>query len=221
MSAADDIVIVVTPDFPTLKATHSFFEYLNEHGTKLPEPTIVVNEIYALQTLTPGDIENALGRRVAIRIPYDPLLYLRAANQGTPVFAAAPAGPGRDLRPELGAPWRPGPFMGLWRDRERLLVVVRQRLVVRHHDLLDQLAGAGHEARLRQVRSDPRVQRIGVVPLLEQDRLLTAIGLQPTGELDVHEAGLLTEQRHLASEDGVEGTNPCCADARPQDANDH
>ena len=90
MEAADDVVIVVSPDFPTLKATHSFFEYLNENGTHVPEPTIVVNEIYALQTLTPGDIENALGRRVAIRIPYDPLLYLRAANQGTPVFAAAP-----------------------------------------------------------------------------------------------------------------------------------
>jgi len=90
MEAADDVVIVVTPDFPALKATHSFFEYLNENGSKVPEPTIVVNEIYALQTLTPGDIENALGRRVAIRIPYDPLLYLRAANQGTPVFAAAP-----------------------------------------------------------------------------------------------------------------------------------
>jgi Flp pilus assembly CpaE family ATPase len=27
---------------------------------------------------------------VAIRVPYDPLLYLRAANQGTPVFASAP-----------------------------------------------------------------------------------------------------------------------------------
>jgi pilus assembly protein CpaE len=90
MAAADDVVIVVTPDFPTLKATHSFFEYLNENGSQVPEPTIVVNEIYALQTLTPGDIENALGRRVAIRIPYDPLLYLRAANQGTPVFSAAP-----------------------------------------------------------------------------------------------------------------------------------
>jgi pilus assembly protein CpaE len=90
MEAADDVVVVVTPDFPTLKATHSFFEYLNENGSRMPEPTIVVNEIYALQTLTPGDIENALGRRVAIRIPYDPLLYLRAANQGTPVFAAAP-----------------------------------------------------------------------------------------------------------------------------------
>jgi len=90
MAAADDVVVVVTPDFPTLKATHAFFEYLNENGAHVPEPTVVVNEIYALQTLTPGDIENALGRRVAIRIPYDPLLYLRAANQGTPVFAAAP-----------------------------------------------------------------------------------------------------------------------------------
>jgi pilus assembly protein CpaE len=86
---ADDMVIVVTPDFPALKAVHSFFEYL-EAGSAASEPTVVVNETYALQTLTPADIENALGRRAAIRIPYDPLLYLRAANQGTPVFAGAP-----------------------------------------------------------------------------------------------------------------------------------
>ena len=61
-----------------------------EAAPRAAEPTVVVNEVYALQTLTPADIENALGRRVAIRIPYDPLLYLRAANQGTPVFASAP-----------------------------------------------------------------------------------------------------------------------------------
>jgi len=88
--AADAVVIVGTPDFPALKAVHQFFEFLGESGSKASEPTIVVNETYALQTLTPGDIENALGRRVTIRIPYDPLLYLRAVNQGTPVFAAAP-----------------------------------------------------------------------------------------------------------------------------------
>ena len=90
LEAADDVVTVVTPDFPALKATHSFFEYLGEASSRITEPTIVLNEVYALQTLTPGDIENALGRRVAIRIPYDPLLYLRAANQGSPVFASAP-----------------------------------------------------------------------------------------------------------------------------------
>jgi pilus assembly protein CpaE len=90
LEAADDVVVVVTPDFPSLKATHSFFEFLGDAGSRVAEPTIVLNEVYALQTLTPGDIENALGRRVAIRVPYDPLLYLRAANQGSPVFAAAP-----------------------------------------------------------------------------------------------------------------------------------
>lgn len=89
IDAADDVVVVVTPDFPTLKSVHAFFEFLGQSG-KGTEPTVVVNETYALQTLTPGDIENALARRVTIRIPYDPLLYLRAANQGTPVYTGAP-----------------------------------------------------------------------------------------------------------------------------------
>ena len=89
LDTADDVVCVVTPDFPALKAVHAFLEYLGDGGQRA-DPTIVVNEVYALQTLTPGDIEVALGRRVAIRIPYDPLLYLRAANQGAPVFASAP-----------------------------------------------------------------------------------------------------------------------------------
>jgi pilus assembly protein CpaE len=90
LDIADDVVVVVTPDFPALKAVHAFFEFLGESNTKTAEPTIVVNEMYALQTLTPGDIETALGRRVTMRLPYDPLLYLRAANQGNPVFASAP-----------------------------------------------------------------------------------------------------------------------------------
>ena len=90
LDAADDVIFVVTPDFPALKSVHGMLEYLGEAGGQRAEPMIVVNETYALQTLTPGDIETALGRRVAIRIPYDPLLYLRAANAGTPVFSSAP-----------------------------------------------------------------------------------------------------------------------------------
>jgi pilus assembly protein CpaE len=90
LDAADDVIVVVTPDFPALKSVHGMLEYLGEAGGERADPTIVVNETYALQTLTPGDIETALGRRVAIRIPYDPLLYLRAVNAGTPVFASAP-----------------------------------------------------------------------------------------------------------------------------------
>jgi pilus assembly protein CpaE len=90
LETADDIVTVVSPDFPALKSVYAFVEFLLERGSRMAEPTIVVNEIYALQTLTPADIENALGRRIAIRLPYDPLLYVRAANQGTPVYTGAP-----------------------------------------------------------------------------------------------------------------------------------
>jgi pilus assembly protein CpaE len=90
LDLADDLVVVVTPDFPALQSVHSFFEFLSQSNAKAAEPTVVVNETYALQTLTPGDIETALGRRVAIRLPYDPLLYLRAANQGNPVYTSAP-----------------------------------------------------------------------------------------------------------------------------------
>jgi pilus assembly protein CpaE len=90
LTAADDIVVVVSPDFPALKSVKGFFEYLLESAPGASDPTVVLNEVYALQTLAPADIENVLARRVAIRIPFDPLLYLKAANQGTPVFAGAP-----------------------------------------------------------------------------------------------------------------------------------
>jgi pilus assembly protein CpaE len=90
LEAADDVVIVASPDFPTLQSVHAFFAFLSETGSKASEPTVVVNEIFALQTLTLGDVENALACKVALRIPYDPLLYLRAVNQGKPVFANAP-----------------------------------------------------------------------------------------------------------------------------------
>jgi pilus assembly protein CpaE len=90
LETADDVVVVVTPDFPALKAVQAFLQYLIESGSKAAEPLVVVNEVYALQILTAGDIENALGRRAAVRIPYDPLLYLRAVNAGAPVYGAAP-----------------------------------------------------------------------------------------------------------------------------------
>ena len=93
LERADDVIIVVSPDFPALKSVHAMFDYLRERGTTIPEPTIVLNELFAREMLTIADIEGALLKKVAVRIPYDPELYLRAVNEGTPVAAAAPASP--------------------------------------------------------------------------------------------------------------------------------
>lgn len=93
LGLADDVVVPVTPDYPALQSAHVFFDYLTETGTTISEPVIVVNETYAHQVLGPDDIKNALQKRVAARIPYDPLLFVRAANEGRPVLVAAPASP--------------------------------------------------------------------------------------------------------------------------------
>ncbi len=93
LALADDVVVPVTPDYPALQSAHTFFEYLAETGTTIAEPTILVNETYAHQVLGPDDIQNALQKRVAVRIPYDPLLFVRAANEGRPLLVASPASP--------------------------------------------------------------------------------------------------------------------------------
>jgi Flp pilus assembly CpaE family ATPase len=71
-------------------------EYLHETSSNAPEPTIVVNEVYGHQMLTPGDIEGALGKHVSARIPHEAFLFQRAVNEGAPlVRIAAGSVPGR------------------------------------------------------------------------------------------------------------------------------
>ncbi|TMC60142.1 MAG: hypothetical protein E6J17_10185 [Chloroflexi bacterium] len=36
------------------------------------------------------DVESALGARVALELPYDPFLYLKAVNEGIPIVKGAP-----------------------------------------------------------------------------------------------------------------------------------
>jgi pilus assembly protein CpaE len=103
MELADNVVLVVTPEFPGLQSVHLVLQYLREIGSAIGEPTVVLNEIFAHQMLTLGDIEGALGRRVAARIPHDPLLFQRAANEGSPIYLSANASPQARRFEELAA----------------------------------------------------------------------------------------------------------------------
>ena len=103
LSLADDVVVPVTPDYPALQSAHTFFEYLAETGTTIADPVIVVNETYAHQVLGLDDIQNALQKRVAVRVPYDPLLFVRAVNEGRPLLLAAPSSPPARRFEELAA----------------------------------------------------------------------------------------------------------------------
>ena len=89
MELADNVIVVVAPELPALQAVHAMLEYLHETSSNVAEPTIVVNEVFGHPMLTPADIEGALGKRLAVRIPHDGLLFQRAVNEGTPVVRAA------------------------------------------------------------------------------------------------------------------------------------
>jgi pilus assembly protein CpaE len=90
LGLADDLLVVVTPEFAALRAVRVAFEHLGQEGVGFGDPRFILNDVFAHEMLTPADIEGALGRPVTVRIPYDPLLYQRAANEGRPLYATAP-----------------------------------------------------------------------------------------------------------------------------------
>ena len=87
---ADRIVIPITAELGSLKALSTMLDYLNEIGSLMSKATFVLNNIFAKELLKASDIEGALGTRIAMELPYDPLVYLKAVNEGVPVLTGAP-----------------------------------------------------------------------------------------------------------------------------------
>jgi pilus assembly protein CpaE len=87
---ADAVALPFHPEIPALKAVHSLLDYLNTTGTTPSNAIFVLNNAFSRQALRMRDIELALGTSVALEIPYDPLAYVNAANEGIPVVIGAP-----------------------------------------------------------------------------------------------------------------------------------
>lgn len=90
LEQADTVVFPVLPEFAALRALHVLIDYLTETGTVAPKAVFVVNHIFAREMLSMRDVESALGTKVAAELPYDPMVYLKAVNEGIPVVRGAP-----------------------------------------------------------------------------------------------------------------------------------
>lgn len=87
---AESVLFAVTPEIGALKAVHGLIDYLNESGTVASKSTFVLNNLFAREVLKLRDVESALGTKVALDLPYDPFIYLKAVNEGIPVVVGAP-----------------------------------------------------------------------------------------------------------------------------------
>lgn len=90
LTRATDLVVVLTPEFPAIKAVHAFAEILAGDAQGTAEVSYVLNSIFARELLRLADIEEALGTKVALTIPYDAFAFLKSVNEGVPVVLGAP-----------------------------------------------------------------------------------------------------------------------------------
>ena len=86
---ADTVVLPVYPEIAALNAMHTLLEYLAETGALGTKALFVLNNTFAREILKPRDVESALGSKVALELPYDPFIYLKAVNEGIPVVIGA------------------------------------------------------------------------------------------------------------------------------------
>jgi len=90
LAKATDIVVVVTPEFPALKAVHAMREVLDASSGQIAETSFILNQIFAREILRLRDIEEALGTKIAMTIPYDAFVFLKSVNEGVPLVIGAP-----------------------------------------------------------------------------------------------------------------------------------
>ncbi len=86
---ADRVVMVLTPDIPSLRLLHSALQVMSDAGVVDDRMLFVVNHVYPGATIGPEQIEEHLGLKVGLSIPHDSEAFVKAVNEGQPVVASA------------------------------------------------------------------------------------------------------------------------------------
>ena len=89
-SRSDTVIVPVVPEIPALNAVHLLLDQLTETGAVGGTTLFVLNNAFARELLKRSDVEVALGAKITADLPYDPIVYLKAVNEGNPVVRGAP-----------------------------------------------------------------------------------------------------------------------------------
>jgi pilus assembly protein CpaE len=90
LESADVVIVPVRPEMAALRAVVGLTGYLRDINALGPGTLFVVNHLVPREMVKLRDIESLLGARVAVEIPPDPYVFLKAVNEGVPVVRAAP-----------------------------------------------------------------------------------------------------------------------------------
>jgi pilus assembly protein CpaE len=81
---ADDIVITATPDLANLRNTKNLVDFLRANRPNDADPLLILNKTNVPKTpeIPVKDFATALGLEPTLVLPYEPVLYAQAANDG-------------------------------------------------------------------------------------------------------------------------------------------
>ncbi len=90
---SDQLLLVVTPELPALKAFHGLTEVLGQLGVPPHSLQVVVNQMTPTASLSTEDVKRAVGLPVATAIPFGGEELVSAVNQGIPIVQMRPQHP--------------------------------------------------------------------------------------------------------------------------------
>lgn len=90
LSRSNTVLIPVIAEIPALQAVHLLLDQMGENAAIGAQILFILNNVFAREVVKRHDIETTLGAELTIDLPYDPFVYLKAANEGVPVPLAAP-----------------------------------------------------------------------------------------------------------------------------------
>jgi pilus assembly protein CpaE len=93
LGRADRVLITVTPEIPAVRATRMLIEQLAEYEAPAERHVVVLNHIFAADLVKSDDLRRSLQLPIDHEVPYDPLLFLKAVNEGIPVVISAASSP--------------------------------------------------------------------------------------------------------------------------------
>lgn len=84
LTAADETIIVVTPDIANIRDARNLIDFLNSKRGESKAIKVVINksDIAKRTRLLPKDVSNTLGVQPVAAIPFDPQTFIEAANDG-------------------------------------------------------------------------------------------------------------------------------------------
>jgi pilus assembly protein CpaE len=93
MDVSDRIVLITTPDIPSIKNTKLFFEVIDALGYPPEKVFLTINKMDRRGSIRAGDIETGIKHAVAVTLALDERVTTLAANQGAPFVLSAANSP--------------------------------------------------------------------------------------------------------------------------------